>query len=72
MPLSGTDGVVSGALEPLLDMGRGGNLVNRVTRSSTEGHPLCFEFNASVAMDRRKRDEVSGVEGTDSGIDTRY
>ena len=51
MSLSGTDGVVSGALEPLPDMGRGGSSVNRVTRSSTEGHPPGCEFNAGVAMD---------------------
>ena len=72
MPLSGTDGVVSGALEPLLDMGRGGSSVNRVTRSSTEGHPPSSEFNTGVAMDGGKRDEISGVEGTNSGIDTCY
>ena len=30
------------------------------------------EFNAGVAMDGGKRDEISGVEGTDIGIDTRY
>ena len=30
------------------------------------------EFNSGVALDRGKRDEISGVEGTDSGIDTRY
>ena len=72
MPLPGTDSVVSGAIELLLDMGRGGSSVNRVTRSSTEGHPPCSEFDDGVAMDRGKRDEISGVEGTDSGIDTRY
>ena len=72
MPLSGTDGVVSGALEPLLDMGRGGSSVNRVKRSPTDGHPPSSEFNAGVAMDRGKCDEISGVESTDSGIDTRY
>ena len=38
----------------------------------TEGHPPSSEFNAGIAMDRGKRDEISGVEGTDSGIDTRY
>ena len=72
VPLSGIDGVVSGALEPLLDIGRGGSSANRVTRSSTEGHLPGSEFNAGVAMDGGKRDETSGVEGTDSGIDTRY
>ena len=64
--------MVSGALEPLLYMGRGGSSVNRVTRSPTDGHPPSDEFNAGVAMDRGKCDELSGVEGTDSGIDTRY
>ena len=28
--------------------------------------------NVGVAMDRRERDEISGVEDTDSRIDTRY
>ena len=72
VPLSGTNGLVSGALRPLLDMGRGGSSVNRITRSSAEGHPTGSEFNAGTLMDGRKRDEISGVEGTDSGIDTRY
>ena len=72
VPLSGIDGVVSGALDPLLDMGRGGSSVIRVTRSSTEGHLPGSEFDAGVAMDGGKRDKKSGVEGTDSGIDTRY
>ena len=71
VPLSGIVGVVSGALEPLLDMGRGGSSIDRVTRSSTNGYPPSSEFNAGVAMDRGKCDEISGVEGTDSGIDTR-
>ena len=71
MPLSGTDGVVSGALEPLLDMKRAGSSVDRDTRSPTEGHPPSSEFNAGVEMDRGKRDETWGVEGTESGIDTR-
>ena len=72
VPLSGTDGVVSGALEPLLDMGRGGNSVNRVIRSPTEGHPPGSEFNVGVAMDGRNCDKISGVEVNDSGIGTRY
>ena len=66
MSLSGTDGVVIGALEPMLDMGRGGSSVNRVTRSPTEVHPPGSEFNAGAAMDGGKRDERSGVESTDS------
>ena len=51
MPLSGINGVVSGAVKPLLDMGRGGSSVNRITRSSAEGDPPGSEFNAGVAMD---------------------
>ena len=71
--LSGTDGVVSGApLEPLHDMGRGGDSVNWVTRSSTEGHPASSELNAGVAVDRRNCDEMPGVKGADSGIDIRH
>ena len=50
MRLSGTNGVVSGALKPLLDMGRGGSSVNRITRSSAEGDPPGIEFNAGIAM----------------------
>ena len=72
MPLSGTNGVVSGALKRLLDMGRGGSSVNRITRSSAEGDPSGSEFNSGVAMYGGKRDEISAVEGTGSGIDTRY
>ena len=52
MPLSGTDGVVSGTLKPLLSMGRGRNSVNRITRSSAEGDHLGSEHNVGVAMDR--------------------
>ena len=58
MPLLGTDGVVSGAFEHLLDMGRGRNSVIR------------GKLDAGVAMDRGKRDEISRVEGTNSGINT--
>ena len=68
--LSGTNGFLSGAFKPLLDMGLGGIKVNRVTRSSAEGDPTGSEFNAGVAMDGRKRDEMSRFDGTDSGIDT--
>ena len=37
MALLGTDSVVPGALKPLSSVGRGGNSVNRVIRSSAEG-----------------------------------
>ena len=59
VPLSGTNGVVSGALKPLLDMGRGGSSVNRITRSSKDDDPPGSEFNAGVAMDGGKRDKTS-------------
>ena len=63
MPISlpGTDSVVSGAFEPLLDMGRGRNSVSRVTRSSAERHPFRGELDAGVAIDPGKRDELSRV-----------
>ena len=50
MPLYGTDSLVSGALEPLLDMGRGRNSVNRATQSPAEGHSICGEHDAGNAM----------------------
>ena len=70
MPLSGTDGAVPGTLKPLLGMGSGRNSVDRVSRSSAEGYPPGGEYNVGVAMNRRERDEISGVEDTDSGVDT--
>ena len=70
MPLPRPDSVVSGAFEPLLDMGRGRNSVSRVTRPSGDGHPFGGELDAGVAMDRGKRDEISRVDGTNSGINT--
>ena len=51
MSLSGTDSVVTGAVEPMLDMGCGGSSVDRATRLSTEGHSLRGEFDAGPAMD---------------------
>ena len=69
MPLSGTESLVSGALEPLLDMGRGRNSVNRATQSPAEGHSFCGEYER-VAMDRGKCDEISRVESTNSGVNT--
>ena len=51
MPLSGTDAVVSGEVRPLLDMRYWRDLVCRIARSSTEGHSLCGEFDAGIAMD---------------------
>ena len=68
MPLSGT----SGTLKPLLSMGRGRSSVDRITRSSAEGDHLVSDHNVGVAMDRGERDEISGVEDTDGGIDIRY
>ena len=46
MPLSGTDGVVSGEVKPLLDMGYWRDLVYRIARSPAEGHSICGEFDA--------------------------
>ena len=71
MPLSDADSKVSGAFEPLLDLGRGRNLVNRVNRPSAEDHLFRGELDAGVAMDLGKRDEISRVEVTNSGINTR-
>ena len=70
MPLPGTDSVVSGAFEPLLVVGRGRNSVSQVTRPSAEGHPFLGELDAGVAMDQGKPDEISRVEGTNSGFNT--
>ena len=39
--MSGRDVLLSGALEPLLDMGQGRNSVNRATQSPAEGHSFC-------------------------------
>ena len=64
MPLSGTDSLVSGALKPLLDMGRGRNSVNRAARSPTEGHSFCGEHDAGAAMDRGEFDEKLIIEST--------
>ena len=70
MPLPGLDIVLSGAFEHLFDVGRGKNSVSRVTRPSAEGHFFRGELNAGVAVDRGKRDEISKVNGTSSGINT--
>ena len=70
MPLSGTDSVVPGALEPLLDMGCEKKSVDRATQSSEESHSFCGELKAGVAMDRGERDEISRVEGTNSRVNT--
>ena len=69
-PLSGTDRLVSGALEPLIDMGRGRRSVIWATQSPAEGHSFCGEHNAGVAMDRGERDEISRAESTNSGVNT--
>ena len=50
VPLSRTNGLVSGTLKPLFDMGRGGSSVNRITLSSTERDPTGSEFNAGVVV----------------------
>ena len=48
IPLSGTDSLVSGALEPLFDMGRGRNSVSRATQSPAEGHS--FVLSSMLAL----------------------
>ena len=70
MPLSGIDSLVPGATESLLDTGCGRNSVNRATQSTAKGHSFCGELNAGVAMDRGEHDEISRVEGTNSGVNT--
>ena len=70
MPMSDRDILVSGALEPLLDKGRGRNSVNRATQSPAEVHSYCGEHDDGVAMDRGERDETSRVESTNSGVNT--
>ena len=70
MPFSGTDNLVPGALEPLLDMGCGRSSVNRATQSPAEGHSFCGELDAGIVMDRGERDEISRVDGTNSGVNT--
>ena len=72
MPLSDTDGMVSGTLKPLLSVGRGRNSVDRITRSLAEGDHLGSDHNVGVAMNRGELDDISGIEDTDSGIDIRY
>ena len=51
MSLSGTDSMVPGAVEPLPDMGCGGNSVNWASRPSIEGHSFCGDLDAGGAMD---------------------
>ena len=72
VPLPGTNGVARGPRKPLHDMGRGRKSVDRITRSQAEGDPLGGKHDAGFAMDRRKCDEISGVEDTDGGINIRY
>ena len=72
MPLPGTDGVVPGSRKPLPNMGCGGDSVDRITRSQTKGDTLGGEHDAGFKMDRRKCDEISGVEDTNGRIKIHY
>ena len=72
MPLFITDSVVSGAYKPLFGVGCRRNSVSRITRSSAEGDHLGSKHDVGVTVDRRKCNEVQGVEDTYGGIDTRY
>ena len=60
------------AYKLLLSVGCRRNSVNRVTGSSALGDHLGSKHDAGVTMDRRKCDEVQGVEEAYGGIDTRY
>ena len=70
IPLSGTDSLVSGAIEPLFDVGRGRISVNRSTQSPAKVHSFCGKLDAGVTMDRGERDEKSRVENAYSGVNT--
>ena len=72
MPLSGTNGVVSGSRKPLPNMGCGRNSVNRVNGSQAKGDALGGEHDAGFTMDRGKCDEISGVKDANGGVDVRY
>ena len=72
MPLLGTDSVVPGALKPLFSVGCGRDSFDRITRSQTKGDTVGGEHDAGFAMDRRKSDEISGVEDTNGRINIRY
>ena len=51
MPLSDTNGVVSGSREPLPGMGCGRNSVDRITGSPAKGDALGGEYDAGSKMD---------------------
>ena len=51
MPLSGTNGVVSGSRKPLPGMGCGRNSVGRITGSQAKGDTLGGEHDAGSKMD---------------------
>ena len=72
MPLSGTNGVITGSRKPLHNMGCGRNSVDRITKSQAKGDPLGGKHDAGFAMDRRKCDEISRVEDTNGRINIRY
>ena len=72
MPLFGTNGVIPGSRKPLPNMGCGRNSVDRITRSQAKGDTLGGKHDSGFAMDRRKCDEISGVEDTNGRINIRY
>ena len=51
MPLSGTNGVVSGSLQPLPGMGRGRKSVVRITGSPAKCDARGGEYDAGSKMD---------------------
>ena len=72
VPLSGTIGVVPGSRKPLPNMGCGRNSIDRITRSQAKGDTRGGKHDTGFAMDRRKCDEISGVEDANDRIDIRY
>ena len=53
-------------------MGSGRNSVDRITRSQAKGDALGGKHDVGFMMDRRKRDEISGVEDANGRVDIRY
>ena len=52
MPLTGTNGVVSGSRKPLPNMGCGRNSVDRITRSQAKGDALGGKHDAGFSNGR--------------------
>ena len=72
VPLPRTNGVVLGSHKPLPNMGCGRDSVDLITRSQTKGDTVGGKKDAGFTMDRRKCDEIPGVENTKGRINLRY